>query len=60
MDKVKNFFKELKNFEWTDARKKKAKEIWDKVTTGFLILLFATPVAILVYIFIWFANSSKF
>ncbi len=44
-------------FSLTDeqlARKKKWKKIWDKITTGLLILLMAAPVLILLYIFTWF------
>ena len=36
---------------------KKWKEIWDKITTGILIALLATPVAILAYIMIWFLSK---
>ena len=36
------------------AKKKRRKEIWDKITTGILILLMASPVLILAYIFLWF------
>ena len=36
------------------AKKKRRKEIWDKVTTGILIFLMASPFMILTYIFIWF------
>ncbi|MBR3680579.1 MAG: hypothetical protein IKL79_01075 [Clostridia bacterium] len=37
------------------AKKAKRAAIWDKVTTGILILLMASPVLILTYIFIWLA-----
>ena len=37
----------------TDAQRKR-KEIFDKITTGILILLLASPIAILTYIFLWF------
>ena len=30
------------------------KNVWDKVTTGILILLMCSPFAILLYIFLWF------
>ena len=40
------------------AKKKKIKEIWDKVTTGILIALMASPLFILAYIFIWFINKA--
>ena len=36
------------------AKKKKRAAIWDKVTTGLLITLMATPIIILAYIFLWF------
>ena len=36
------------------AKKKKWAAVWDKITTGILILLMASPVAILAYIFLWF------
>ncbi len=35
------------------AKKAKRAAIWDKITTGILILLMASPVLILSYIFIW-------
>ena len=37
----------------TEAQRKR-KEIFDKITTGILILLLASPIAILTYIFLWF------
>ncbi len=47
--------------EYTEAelsglteKQKKRKEIFDKVTTGLLIALLCTPVAIIIYIFLWF------
>lgn len=36
------------------AKKKKRAAIWDKITTGILIFLMASPVLILGYIFLWF------
>ncbi len=36
------------------AKKKKRNEIIDKITTGILIFLMASPILILAYIFIWF------
>ena len=46
-DKIVSFCKEkTKNVNW--------KEVWDKCTTGLLILLMASPLLILVYIFLWF------
>lgn len=45
--KIKGFFKEkTKNVKW--------KEVWDKVTTGLLILVMASPLLILGYILLWF------
>lgn len=35
-------------------KKRKRNAIWDKITTGILIALMASPVAILAYIFLWF------
>ena len=46
--KIGDFFKEkTKNVKW--------KEVWDKITTGLLILLIASPILVLAYIFLWFA-----
>ncbi len=39
------------------AKKKKLAAIWDKVTTVLLIMLMASPIAILAYIFIWFVTK---
>lgn len=36
------------------AKRAKRNYIWDKITTGILILLMASPVLILGYIFLWF------
>ena len=36
------------------AKRKKRAAIWDKITTGILIFLMASPVLILGYIFLWF------
>ena len=42
-----DLFKEkTKNVKW--------KEVWDKITTGILILLICSPVLILAYIILWF------
>ena len=41
----------------TPEQKKKIAAVWDKVTTGLLILLMAAPVLILAYIFIWFLSK---
>ena len=50
--------------EYTEAEmsglteeQRRRKEIWDKVTTGILIALLCSPVAILLYIFIWFIQQ---
>ena len=37
----------------TPAQRRR-REIYDKVTTGILILLMASPLLILLYIFLWF------
>ena len=39
------------------AKKKKMNAIWDKVTTGILIFLMASPFLILGYIFWWFMSK---
>ena len=39
------------------AKKKKWLAVWDKITTGILILLMCSPVLILAYIFIWFIKG---
>lgn len=46
-------------FAEEQARKKRVKEIWDKVTTGLFIALLASPIAVLLYIFLWFYMNSK-
>ena len=38
-------------------RKKKWLNIWDKVTTGILIVLLSSPICILAYIFAWFLSK---
>ena len=45
-------------FAEEQAKKKRVREIWDKVTTGLFIALLASPVAILLYIFLWFLSVS--
>ena len=45
-------------FAEEQAKKRRIREIWDKVTTGLFIALLASPVAILLYIFIWFLSVS--
>ena len=37
-----------------DLTKKQKAMIWDKITTGLLILLFCTPILVLIYILLWF------
>ena len=39
-------------------KKKKVDAVVDKITTGILILLMASPVMILGYIFYWFISRS--
>ena len=39
------------------AKRAKRAAIWDKITTGLLILLMASPIIVLVYIFVWFAGG---
>ena len=48
---------ELRISDEERARKKKIKEVWDKITTGLLIVLMASPILILAYIFIWFLTK---
>lgn len=43
------FWKKLQSLNW--------KMIWDKCTTGLLLLLMASPLLILGYIFIWFMTK---
>jgi len=45
-------------FAEEQAKKKRIREIWDKVTTGLFIALLASPIAILLYIFLWFISVS--
>ena len=45
-------------FAEEQARKKRVREIWDKITTGLFIALLASPFAILLYIFLWFVSVS--
>lgn len=40
------------------ARKAKWHNFWDKITTGILIFLMATPILVLIYIFAWFVTSA--
>ena len=41
------------------AKKKKWLAVWDKFTTGILIFLMATPILILLYIFLWFYLNTQ-
>ena len=45
-------------FAEEQARKRRVREIWDKITTGLFIALLASPVIILLYIFPWFLSVS--
>lgn len=47
---------QLAEDEWQaeHEKKKKAKAIWDKITTGLLIFLMISPFLILGWIFYWF------
>ena len=45
-------------FAEEQAKKKRVREMWDKVTTGLFIALLASPIAILLYIFLWFVSVS--
>ena len=40
-----------------DLTKKQKAMVWDKITTGLLILLFCTPVLVLIYILLWFVTK---
>ena len=53
------------SFEYTESelsgltdQQKRRKEIFDKVTTGILIALMASPLAIVLYILLWFVFRS--
>lgn len=45
-------------FAEEQAKKRRVREIWDKVTTGLFIVLLASPIIILLYIFLWFVSVS--
>ena len=47
-------------FAEEQAKKKRVKEIVDKITTGLFIALLASPLAILLYIFLWFVSECFF
>ena len=64
-NKVKTFFKKIgssvkdvwnKVVSWFKEKTKDIKwpEVWDKCTTGLLILLMCSPILILGYIVLWF------
>ena len=40
------------------AKKKKRAAIWDKITTGLLVFIMASPVLILGYIVWWFLSRT--
>lgn len=50
MKKIKDFFAKIK--EWFKSNS--FKNVWDKFTTGILILLMASPLLILLYLLLWF------
>lgn len=58
-NETKNVAENAKFFDKVTAffHSKKWKEIWDKITTGILIALMATPFIILAYIIIWFLSK---
>ena len=45
-------------FAEEQAKKRRIRDILDKVTTGLFIALLASPVLILLYIFLWFVSVS--
>ena len=55
-DKNKDALDEYTEFEISGLTpvQRRRKEIIDKITTGILILLMASPILILAYIFLWF------
>ena len=54
LDSVKNVYGKCKDWVLKKTEHVNWKEVWDKITTGILILLMASPVLILLYIFLWF------
>ena len=65
MNKIKGFFSGIKTTcvdLWNKAvdlfkektKNVKWKDVWDKFTTGLLIVLLASPILILAYILLWF------
>lgn len=55
-EEVEKTAEQLAEEEWQaeQDRKKKIKAVWDKITTGFLIFLMASPFLVLGWIFYWF------
>ena len=55
-EEVEKTAEQLAEEEWQAEhdRKKKIQAVWDKITTGFLIFLMASPILILGWIFYWF------
>ena len=49
---TKETFYTIKNYKSLTPKQKEA--YWDKVTTGILVLVFCSPIAILAYILLWF------
>lgn len=45
-------------FAEEQAKKKKTKETWDKITTGIFIALLCSPLLIILYIVLWFVSVS--
>ncbi|MBQ8528711.1 MAG: hypothetical protein IJ459_03140 [Clostridia bacterium] len=54
LDSVKGFFGKCVDWFKEKTKNVKWKEVWDKVTTGLLILVMASPIFILAWIFLWF------
>lgn len=54
LDSVKNIWGKFTGWFKEKTKNVKWKEVWDKVTTGILIFLMASPFLILGYIFLWF------
>ncbi len=45
-------------FAEEQAKKRKVRAIWDKITTGIFIALLASPVLIILYIALWFISVT--
>lgn len=41
-----------------DLARAKKKEFWDRITTALLVLVLASPFAVLIYIIAWFINKG--